>query len=131
MLFKKTSIILTLSFSFISFAYADLKITNNTNTPATSVINNGSCSDNLPNGYGVTQPHSTNAVPDWIIKLACLMHTKDCKAEVHMTNNCSGPVIASVIFDTKKGVQSIQNKDVDGYVVSGSGFDINIDGGTV
>src|SRR3990167_1148962 len=125
---KKCILGLCLSVGLLPLAHAGLNITNNTDKPSTAVINNGPCSTMLGE-HGTTQPHTTNSVPDGIIKLACLIHTSDCKANLYMSDNCSVSVIANIVFDTKKGIRNIDNKNIDGYTVSGSGFDATINKG--
>lgn len=85
-----------------------LTIVNNTDLQSTSIINNGICSSQLGND-GITQPHSTHVINDKIIALACFGNTNNCRADVYMTNNCSGSLIATVTFDTKIGIKAIKN----------------------
>lgn len=127
---KKTFVMTALSLAIPSFAMAnDLTIINNTNAESTSVINNGACS-NILGPAGVTHAHSTNVVTEAFITKGCIFNKNNCKAEVHMTNNCTGPVIANVIFDVKTGIKQIETvANSDGYVVSGSGFTASFDGG--
>lgn len=106
---------------------ADLTIVNNTNRDSTSVINNGACSTILGE-HGITRAHSTNVVPSMTVAFACLMNRSNCRADVYMTNNCSGPVVATAFFDVKTGIKSVTMYD-NSYAVSGGGFGITITGG--
>ncbi len=93
-------------------AKADLTINNQTFFPSTAKINNqkgnAECSDGIPI-YGITPPHSKNVIPKGIIWGACLADLHSCTAEIYMTNNCSGPAIATAVFDIFSGIQSITN----------------------
>lgn len=109
----------------LSYAANGLTIVNNTDEDSTSIINDGMCSNKLTGG--VTKAHSTNVVSGTIVSLACFGHASDCKAEVYMTNDCSGDKIATVMFDTKTGIKSVA-MNTNQYQVSGSGFNIQLDG---
>ncbi|HSW70594.1 MAG TPA: hypothetical protein VLH77_01285 [Gammaproteobacteria bacterium] len=93
-------------------AQANLTIDNQTFFPSTCKINNQSghaqCSNTIP-VYGITQPHSKNIIPQGIIWGACLANLHACTAEVYMTNNCTGPVIATAVFDISSGIKTINN----------------------
>ncbi|MBV9575565.1 MAG: hypothetical protein JO149_02955, partial [Gammaproteobacteria bacterium] len=115
MLFRKKffSNVLVISISSLPFladagnyASTDLTIVNNTKNYSTSVINNGPCSTILGD-IGVTKPNSTSIVPSDEVKFACTLNESNCAADVYMTNNCSGPKIATVIFDTDAGIKSV------------------------
>jgi hypothetical protein len=106
-----------------------LTIVNNTDQDSTSVINSGACSDILGDS-GVTRAHTTNVVPENLVAKACIFNKVNCKAEIHMTSDCTGPVIATVVFDVKQGIKNIQPSPTpEGYVVSGSGFTAVLDTG--
>lgn len=108
---------------------ASLTIINNTNYDSTSILNNGACSDIL-GASGISRAHSTNIVPEATLNKGCIFNKVNCKAEVHMTNNCSGPAIATVIFDIKNGIKNVVPSNTPaGYSVTGSGFIASIDGG--
>ncbi|VVC75876.1 hypothetical protein AQUSIP_11770 [Aquicella siphonis] len=109
-------------------AQAGLTIVNNTDKDSTSIINDGMCSSSLSGG--ITKAHSTNKVSDIIIGFACYGHASDCKADVYMTDNCSGDKVATVMFDTKKGIYDIKNVDTTKFKISGSGFTVNLDSGS-
>ncbi|EKD71941.1 MAG: hypothetical protein ACD_46C00053G0001 [uncultured bacterium] len=97
----------------------DLVVVNNTDEDSTAVINNGACSSKLPNGVGVSHRRTTNHIPGNIVDIACLANRTRCTADVYMTNNCSGPIVAKVIFDTKKGIQDVQPSDQNKYKFTG------------
>ena len=129
---KRTSIatlITSVCLSSMAFA-SDLTLINHSNHDSTSVMNNGPCSADILGDKGVTRAHSINVVPDKILNTACILNKLNCKAEVHMTSDCTGPIIATVILDVKKGIKSITpSKNTDGYTVTGSGFTATVDGG--
>lgn len=104
-----------------------LTIVNNTDMDSTSIINDGMCSNTLSGG--VSKAHSTNIVSSTVIGLACFGHSSDCKADVYMTNNCSGDKVGTVIFDTKNGIKSV-TMNTNQYQITGSGFNIQLDGGS-
>ena len=107
----------------------DLTIINHTNYDSTSIINNGACS-NVMGAPGITRAHTTNVVPEKLVIKACIFNKANCTAAVHMTNNCTGPVVATVIFDVAKGIKDIQPSSASmGYVMSGSEFTAIIEGG--
>lgn len=105
-----------------------LTIVNNTNHDSTSIINGGACSSSLgPNG--VTRKHSVNIVPDIILKTACLMSPNNCRADIYMTDNCSGPKIASAVFSVNTGIISITNPTGGYGVIKNGPFNITMTGG--
>lgn len=106
---------------------ADLTIVNNTNRDSTSIINGGACSTIL-GAHGITRAHSTNVVPSSVVTFACLANRSNCKADVYMTANCTGPVVATAYFDTKSGIKVVTLHD-NSYTVTGGGFQVTIDGG--
>jgi hypothetical protein len=102
----------------------DLSITNNTDLPSTSIINGGLCSNILPGGAGITQPHSTNVVPQAIMNAACWVNRDNCTADIYLTDNCTGDKEGRVVISTTSGIKSIT---VDGkYSLKGSGFNITL-----
>jgi hypothetical protein len=103
---------------------AEVTIHNNTDQPSTSIINNGICSSYLPGGIGVTQPHSVNTIPSVTVYSACWADRDNCKADIYMTSDCSGPLIGKVTLSVSEGVKDIV---VYGdYSISGNGFDITV-----
>jgi hypothetical protein len=88
-------------------ARADLTIVNNTDQDSTSIVNGGACSTILGE-IGITRAHSSNTLDYIIMRIACGMHPNDCVADVYMTDNCSGPKVATVTMDINKGISTIQ-----------------------
>lgn len=133
MLVKKSlfSGLLAIGISLPLFAQAaDLTIVNNTYCPSTTITNNGACSTILGDS-GVTKPHSTNVVTAAKIFIACIVNQKNCKADIYMTDDCTGPKVATVTFDIyDAGIKSILNYNTKiKYAVSGSSFHAELDGG--
>ncbi len=121
-----TSLILA-GLSMVSFSAQanDLLISNNTDLPSTSVINHGLCSTILKDA-GVVKPHEQNhIVPSDKVKWACTIFPSNCQADVYLTNNCQGPLIASVTFDVNSGIKGIVVHAAN-YKVIGSGFNITL-----
>lgn len=129
-MFKKKIVGLTItaiiSLPMLSFA-GDLTLVNDTNRDSTCVINNGACSTILGSS-GVTKAHTTNTVAESKINLACILNRSNCKADVYMTDNCSGPIVGTVILDTKTGIKSVQMHDAS-YTITGSAFSVTLSGG--
>lgn len=121
---------LTIGLSLISmqsYAAQSLTIVNNTNQDSTSKINGGLCST-VFGSDGVTKAHSTHVVSDKLVALACMGNSSNCKAEIYMTNNCSGPVVGTAIFDTNTGIKSMDVVSAI-YKFSIEPFRITINGG--
>lgn len=126
MLFKKLKLFGTATLTCCVLALplpakADLTIDNQTFFPSTCKINNqkgnAQCSNTIP-VYGVTQAKSKNIIPQGIIWGACLANLHACTAEVYMTNDCSGPIIATAVFDINTGIRSITNNyGPEGFVI--------------
>lgn len=104
---------------------AGLTVVNNTDYDSTSVINHGPCSTILGE-IGITRAHSTNTVPESKVKFACLLNKHNCQADVYMTPNCKGPVVAKITFDVDAGIKNIEMKSAD-FKISGSGFAATLD----
>jgi hypothetical protein len=109
---------ITASLSMTAHA-GDLSITNNTDFDSTSIINNGACSTILGE-TGITRAGKTNVVPEARVIAGCKLNKINCKAEVHMSNNCSGPAVAIIYLDVASGIKSIQPIENSGYVVTNS-----------
>lgn len=105
---------------FTANAASGLTIDNQTDFDSTSVLNNGACSTIL-GAEGVTNAHTKKTVSASKIRLACLGNWSNCKAVVYMSNNCTGPVAATVYFDINTGIKSVQSQS-DKFEISGSGF---------
>ncbi len=97
-------------FSLPLTAQANLTIENQTAFPSTCKINNqhgdAQCSSTIPT-YGVTQAHTINSIPHGIIWGGCLANLHNCTAEVYMTDNCTGPIVATAVFDITTGIKNI------------------------
>ena len=106
----------------------DLIIGNFTDKDSTCVINDSACSTIL-GADGITKAgdHAHHINENVIKYAACLGNWENCKADVYMTNNCTGPKIATVIFDVNKGVKSITMASAS-YKIAASGFTVNISG---
>ncbi len=113
-------------------ALADsLTIVNNTDSYITSTVNpdtKGSiCSSTMPGGYGITPPHSAKSIPSLAVMAACgISHQHDCKADIHLSSDCSGAAIGRALFDTSKGILEAGTNDVK-YRITYSGFTATID----
>lgn len=89
---------LTLSINAMAFCSPGkplLTITNNTTSNATSTLNNALCSTTIGD-IGITKPQSQSTLNECQVIAACIMNESDCTAAVHMSNNCSGPVVGVV-----------------------------------
>jgi len=116
-----------LLFISANIAFADDLTTHNcTDYPSTAVINSGGCSGDLPGGIGVTPAHKSHSVPEAIVKYICKYGDPDnCIADVYLSDDCTGPIIGTVIFSTTTGIKSVDMKDAN-YQILGSSFDITI-----
>lgn len=103
-------------------AKTSLKISNSTKSYITFSID-GMCSNEI----GVTDPRSVKTVTSKSLNKACKNNTAKCETQLYPTSNCMGIPIALVTFDLSFGVQQIAVHSQD-YKVSGSGFDLFLDG---
>ncbi len=87
-------------------AHADLNIINNTDFDSTCVVNDGMCSNQLGD-EGITHAHSANLISQLELYIACGSNTWNCKADVYMTPDCSGPSIGTVILDINQGISQV------------------------
>ena len=129
MLFSSLLFVSFYSSSIITFA-SDIQIYNDTNFFATSRINGGKCSNEPPLGNdGVTQPcQKPHIVSEKLLNLVCWKNKTPCTADVYLTNNCTGPVIATVLVNLKENTLNIPWHD-DRYVITHDGFKINFSDG--
>jgi hypothetical protein len=124
--------LIAMSMSTVSmFAHAGLVITNNTKQDSTSSIF-GTCSTALPGGI-VKAGEQNHKVDDITIGLACWGHESNCVADVYMTADCEksgASKIATVVFDTSKGVRSVTMNSSQ-YTITApiGGFFFQVDGG--
>lgn len=114
---------LTISISPL-LAHADVIINNYTNAPGTAYAGMSPCSS-VAGDKGIIKAHSKMVVPQFVLDVYC---SKSCKANVFMTKNCTGHKIATLTVD-KTGITGISNDNVDGYVVSGGGKNVSVNGG--
>lgn len=111
---------------FTSLAFAkELKIINNTSEASTCKTAKG-CSTDLLGVVGITPAHDSRTYSAAKIRIACKDHLDNCVADVYMTNNCTGPVIASAAFGLDAGLISITPKAGNNYQVSGTPGDTNV-----
>lgn len=103
-----TSALAILACSLSFTAHAKLVVTNKTQFDSTTKT--FLCSTALGEA-GVTHPGQTNTLTDAQVKSACLFSQQNCVADVFLTNNCSGPSIATVTMDIKSGIKSVEMKD--------------------
>lgn len=129
---KKTflSSLLMVGLSLPLFAQAnDLTITNNTDQDSTSRINQGMCSKDILGPNGITYKHSTRVIKNVQIKVACMAKPEDCKADVYMTNNCTGNVITTISYSVTKGILG-HTPVLDGYELTiDNAFKVTLNGG--
>lgn len=122
---KKKLLIVVVSMIALPFqAFAgDLIANNRTDYDSTTVTNGAVCSTILGEA-GIARAHTEgNRIPERKVKLACGLHKHDCVASVKMTANCSGRTVATVVFDTDKGIISITpTAGETQFKVTGSGF---------
>lgn len=124
---KSLSILSAIAISVLPIAaFADITITNNTDSAATAYAGNSPCS-NAAGDRGVIQPHGKVVIADWIVGIYC---TNDCKAEIFMSKNCSGKSIATATANKREGVKSVVSHDdrPDGYRIVGTGKEVSIEG---
>jgi hypothetical protein len=115
----------TICLSPFALAVQPLTIHNNTDFPSATIANNGPCSNILSDG--VTQPHSTNVVGEKSIKAACILNKENCDARVYLSANCTGPVVARVLFSINTGIKTVTNEPGSDYCIKGSGFEVTLD----
>jgi hypothetical protein len=99
-------IILISSLILSTTAHADLTIVNNTDFDSTCVVNDGMCSNELGDS-GITHAHTSNLIEQIQLYIACGISTSNCKADVYMTPDCSGPVVGTVILDLNDGISQV------------------------
>jgi hypothetical protein len=119
-------LILFCALTFSMSAHADLLLTNNTDSYGTGNVASSPCSSQAGD-RGITKPHSTLTIPQIAFDLFCGLFT--CEARLFATQNCSGPVIATVTIEFNKGVTHINNLSKQ-FVVSGGGNHITINPGS-
>lgn len=127
-MFKKTiiSILMIAGMNATASYAADLTIQNNTDNDSTSVINHGLCSTKVLGQDGITKARTTKVIKEFQLRLACMLSPENCKADVYMTNNCSGDIITTITFSTKSGIKSV-TPPKHNYVVTHTPFSIKVD----
>ena len=109
------------------FAYTpDLTIENKTIYPSTSVLNGGLCSTSILGADGITPPKSKKVIKGYQIRLACMLNLENCKADVYMTNNCTGDVISTVTLSVNTGIKAV-TPPKNGFVIVTTPFSIQVD----
>lgn len=107
------------------FAYADIYITNNTDSYATGILNGSPCSATAGSS-GIINPHQADYdVPQLVVATIC-KGTSDCSTDLYMTKDCSGKIVASATVDAKKGITHVTNFDEKNYVVTAKGSTVTI-----
>ena len=103
--------------STIAFAI-EFNIDNQTNEPSTMRMYGRCTSDLLRGGVGVTPAHTRKPFSEPKIRIACVGHHDDCAADVFMSDNCSGPVVASGHFGIKSGILGFSETEGHNYSVN-------------
>lgn len=101
-----------------------LKVTNGTNTACSSKL--------LTNG--VTKANNGHTeVSEGNMNMLCGANKDNCLADIYMTNDCSGPVIAKAKFSTTRGIQDLkeQGDTPFTFTFTTGGFYMLIEGGPV
>ena len=114
--FKIATLISTFIFSTIPlFAYADIIVTDNTNSPATGLVD-GACTS-IAGRQGIVQPHGSLTISQSTLNKYC----KSCTLDVYMTKDClfSGHgKIAIAYINKNEGITNI-------VMEKGSNYKIN------
>lgn len=113
-------------FSSLAFAVG-LTIHNTTNEPSTCKTAKG-CSSDLLGAVGVTPAHSSRPYSDAKIRIACKDQLENCKADVYMSSNCTGPVVASATFALHGGLLGPVVNNGSKYAVLGTPGVVGADG---
>ncbi|GEM_PF-3852668 len=128
-----------MSMPFLAQAGAqNLSLLNCTNKPSTVITNKGACSTSLPDGKGVTPanpyyPSCDNTaawiVPGGDVDTACKFGSSGgvCTADVYMTNNCSGGIVATIKLHLDSGqIDVVQINDPNYHITSPSNWNVKI-----
>lgn len=106
--------------------FADITVTNNTDSYGTAYINRSPCSS-MTGGKGIIQPYQSNfVIAQSVLDTFCFM--SECVAHVFSTKDCedSGKEIAGVEIDRKKGILHIINYNQKRFDIIGSGTRVTI-----
>ena len=108
-------------FGFSTFANADnLKISNGSKYDLSFSINN-TCSKK----FGVVDNRTVKVISEANFNKACAYNASSCEAKVYNAPSCMGKQIATVVFDTKYGVQGLYPRDI---TMKGNGFNLFFEG---
>ncbi len=114
------------SISLAQIHFAEAKIENHTTSFGTAKTDNSPCSSDIGE-QGILQPHGAITIPQLVFDLFC---NPDCKINLYMSKHCEADKkIATLTLDHDEGVTAINNTNNDGYVVTGAGFALAVDGG--
>lgn len=109
--------------STLALASATLEIVNNTDEPSTCVTyGSGKCSATVLPKDGITPPHGKKTFGDGQLRIACYPNLNKCTAEIHMTDDCTGLVVATAEYNTgakgqKAGIVSFTTMPGGKYVI--------------
>lgn len=110
--------LLAINLACCAFAsHADIKVTNHTGYYGTAKTNFTPCSSISPKG--VMQPYGTLEVSQSVLNSFCKVI--DCKVDLYISKNCSGPKVAVVTISAKSGIKSIEHKMRNKVHVTGRG----------
>jgi len=122
--FKKIFAFSLLAYTSLCYAsHGDLTLDNQTNFPSTSKLiigsgQNGVCS-NAYGDLGITQPHKDKKISKAMLDMICMGHGKKCRADVYLTDDCSGTPVALIVYDTNIGFTGECKSLSNDYVVEG------------
>lgn len=128
-MFKKiligTMAIFSCTLSLTAFAMT-LTIDNKTDFDSTTRANGGLCSSSVLGDAGITHPGHVNVITKNQLNLACMFNKKDCTADVYMSDNCSGDIVATVTMDvTDAGIKTVTIKNPN-FIFDYSAFAITL-----
>lgn len=109
--------------SVASLSFADIIITNKTDSYGTGKFNIGPCSSR-DGDQGIIQPNSTLNVPSSIFKFC---GSSGCQAHIFMSKNCTGKEVATVQVNQASGVLKLDNLDPKEFTMTGGGDSITVD----
>lgn len=109
-----------IAISALSFAaFADnLEIWDDTDYDSTFKISQGDCSATLLGKDGMTKGKGWSSVDLGAVTSLCDKNQDKCTVDLYMTDDCSGPIVATVTMDMSKGITSVDSKKVNGFFIS-------------
>lgn len=120
------SFCMTPAITFAQLPLAEAHIANHTLGFGTAKTDSSPCSSDIGE-QGILQPHGAITIPQLVFDLFC---NPDCKINLYMSKSCEeDKKVATLSLDHDDGVTGISNTNHDGYVVSGAGFALAVDGG--